>query len=229
MVDLFNTVQVKYNEAIASDQELNDFLVELPTRLKTEIGEELAAIEIAKNEAAQAEEQTTEESVEEANTTTQVTFEVKANTTVNVRGSDSLEADKVGRALEGETFTCSGQFANGWSLIVFEGSNAYIKSEFLDVISTIEETVESEEETEEETSQAVVEEDTSTSAGDRNDGQVHIVETINIRKSANTTSDKLGVAYPGESYEIIMKQADGWTKINYKGQTGYVKSEFVEF
>jgi len=25
-----------------------------------------------------------------------------------------------------------------------------------------------------------------------------------------------------------MKQADGWTKVKYKGETGYVKSEFLE-
>ena len=32
----------------------------------------------------------------------------------------------------------------------------------------------------------------------------------------------------GEKLDLIMKQADGWTKVKYKGQTAFVKSDYVE-
>ena len=32
----------------------------------------------------------------------------------------------------------------------------------------------------------------------------------------------------GYTVEIVSKQSDGWTKINYKGKTAYIKSEFLE-
>ena len=59
-------------------------------------------------------------------------------------------------------------------------------------------------------------------------GKVTIKEAVNVRKSASTSADKLGMAYQGETYELIMEQADGWCKIKFKGETGYVKTEFVE-
>ena len=59
-------------------------------------------------------------------------------------------------------------------------------------------------------------------------GTAAVTDTVNIRKSASTTADKLGVCYPGEELEVVMKQADGWTKVKYNGKTGYVKSEFLE-
>ena len=71
--------------------------------------------------------------------------------------------------------------------------------------------------------------DTSTTAAAEGTGEkVTIKDTVNVRKSASETGDKLGVAYQGEHYELIMKQADGWTKIKFNGQTGFVKSEYIQ-
>ncbi len=55
-----------------------------------------------------------------------------------------------------------------------------------------------------------------------------VTETINVRRSASETSEKLGTCFPGEQVEILMKQADGWTRVSYKGQTGYVKSDVLK-
>ena len=52
--------------------------------------------------------------------------------------------------------------------------------------------------------------------------------TVNIRKSASETSERLGTIYMGEKLDLVMNQADGWCKVKYQGQTAYVKSEFVE-
>ncbi len=55
-----------------------------------------------------------------------------------------------------------------------------------------------------------------------------VKETVKIRKGASTNSDQLATVYAGDKLEVIMKQADGWTKIKYDGNTAYVKSDYVE-
>lgn len=59
-------------------------------------------------------------------------------------------------------------------------------------------------------------------------GKVKVIENVKIRKGASTDSAALATAYVGQELELVMKQADGWTKIKYEGQTAYVKSDFVE-
>ena len=59
-------------------------------------------------------------------------------------------------------------------------------------------------------------------------GKVRVKEAVRVRGSASTDGDVLGSVYEGETFDLIMEQADGWCKISYNGQTGYIKSEFVE-
>jgi len=57
---------------------------------------------------------------------------------------------------------------------------------------------------------------------------LEVIESVKIRKGASTDSESLGTVFGGEILDVIMKQADGWTKIKYKGEIAYVKSEYVE-
>ena len=59
-------------------------------------------------------------------------------------------------------------------------------------------------------------------------GTVTVVESVRVRKSASTEAEVLGTAYEGDELELLMKLADGWTRVRYQGQTAYVKSEYVE-
>ena len=59
-------------------------------------------------------------------------------------------------------------------------------------------------------------------------GTVKVIENVRVRKSASTEAESLGTVYVGDELELLMKQADGWTKIKYQGQNAYVKSEYVE-
>lgn len=235
VTNLSNMVQVKFNEAKESDEKVTQFMAELSTRLKTEVGEELAKLEangsvsnngvsgnsVSGNEPAVSGEAPTEEApVEEAPVTETPKEEtVKATTTVNVRSSDSETADKVGKVLSGETFIRMETKANGWSKIQFEGKEAFVKSEFLEVIDTAAPVTK---ETAPETTSTDVPEVSA------NSDKVTIRTTVNIRKSASETGEKLGVAYMGEQYKLLMKQADGWCKIDYNGKTAYVKTEYVK-
>lgn len=234
-VDLNNRIAVEYNELLESDDELKAFLADLESRIDVSVGEALAKAEAeaaaqeteALQEAAEGSEteSETDAAVQEAAGLQADTVKtVRATDVVNIRSSDSETADKVGKAQIDDEFTLLEEKGNGWSRISFEGKDAYVKSEFLEVVS--QETVSENDEPANEAGQeqSAQTQETAVSVGDT----VTVKESVNIRKSASESGEKLGVVYEGEKLELLMKQADGWTKVRYKGQTAYVKSEFVE-
>jgi len=211
VVDLYNKIDVNYKEAIASDDTLEQFMESLPTTIKTSVGEALAQLE------AQEGTETPETETNVSPTETEVPVEneepplqnqvvnqiVKTTTTVNVRSSDSEEADKIGRAETGTQLTKIEDRVNGWSKVIFDGKEAYIKSDYLEVVTT--------------------ESGSSTSPI----GTVKAATNVNVRSQASQESAKLGTAQGGNSYELLEDQGE-WYKINYNGTVGYVKAEFFE-
>ena len=93
------------------------------------------------------------------------------------------------------------QRVNGWTKVLFEGKEGYIKSEFLQM--------------------------TESAAGAESIGTVTATTNINVRSSASETADRLGVLAGGDSAELVARE-DGWCKIKYQGQIGYVKADYVE-
>lgn len=124
-----------------------------------------------------------------------------ALTTVNVRNSDSEKADRLGKVTGGTRIQVLEQKVNGWSKVLFENKEGYIKSEFL--------------QTEE------------SAAGQQSIGMVVASTNINVRSAASETAQKLGVLSGGSTAELIADEGD-WCKIKYNGSVGYVKSEYVE-
>ena len=106
---------------------------------------------------------------------------------------------------------------NGWSKIDYNGQEAYIKTEYLEIVG----------DTAAATEVDAAAEGTSTESQAATGDKITVKENVNIRETASETGNKLGVAYRGEQFELIEK-ANGWCKINYKGQQAYVKSDFVE-
>ena len=99
------------------------------------------------------------------------------------------------------------QKVNGWSKVLYEGKEAYIKSEYLQVEKASVNTGESAE-------------------GQEAAGKVTANTNINVRASASEKADKLGVLAGGDTAELLAVEGD-WSKISYNGKVGYVKSEFV--
>lgn len=145
-----------------------------------------------------AQAQPQEEEILENKTVNQI---VRATATVNVRSSDSEEADRIGRVAEGTELTRLEERINGWSKIVYEGKEAFIKSDYLEVIST-------------EAEGAVV-------------GSVKASTNVNVRNAASQDAPKIGVAEAGKSYDLLEDLGE-WYKINYNGQNGFAKAEFFE-
>ena len=223
VVDLNNKVVVEYNEYLAADEELNEFVAYLKEKINEEVGEILAKAEqpaeeevpAAQEEAAESadtQEDNAQQPVQESQTSAVQT--VKATDVVNIRTSDSETADKIDKAQAGQEFRLLEQRGNGWSKVEFNGGDAYIKSEYLEVVPDAQVPAAGDE--------------PQTASAQESQGTVSVIENVRVRKSASTESESLGTAYVGDELELLMKQADGWTRVKYKGETAYVKSEYVE-
>lgn len=231
-IDLNNRAAAAYNDMVAEDGELAAFIVDLKEEIEKNVGEALARKE-GSDQTGEESEETSEESAEtaqEPESPSMVVTKVKATDVVNIRTSDSETADKIGKAAVGDEFTLLEEKGNGWSKIEYDGAEAYIKSDYLEPSET-ETALAQENEPEEEESQ---QEEVDTNSNSNNSAPaastetVTVKETVRIRKGASETSEKLATAYKGEKLKVLMKQADGWTRIEYNGQKAYVKSEFVE-
>ena len=128
---------------------------------------------------------------------------VETTDTVNVRSADDENADRLGVVNEGTQLICLEQYANGWSKVEFNGEEGYIKTEFLKELG-------------------------GDDSGKSNAAKATIKETVNVRSTASTSGDKLGLAYAGESYEIVESAKNGWIGISFNGKTGYVKTDYVD-
>lgn len=223
VVDLNNTVNVKFNEAVAEDEQLAAFLDLLPSLLSSAVGDELA-----KNSEDEVEKENTEETdsqEEEIQIVSNVEKKAKTTDVVNIRSSDSETADKVGKAQKGDEFVVLEQKINGWSKIMYNNKECFIKSEYLQIEG---EEATNEETTEQETATTTTETDEEAVANSPSSGKAKAKDTVNIRASASTDAERIAVAYKGEEMTVVNKQADGWTKVKFGSKTGFVKSEYLE-
>lgn len=228
VIDLYNTVQVEYNEVLTENEELSKFLASLPEDLKTAV-----SLALAKKEAENAPE-VEETAVQEEEIT--VVTKVKTTDVVNVRSSDSVEADRIGKTTQGQVLELVEEKVNGWSKVIFEGREGFIKSEFLEPEETMIVAAEDAEESETEADTKTETEEDSTaeeasvdsSSSQEGTGKGRLTDTVNVRKTPSTDGDRLGQLFVGSEIEIIEKMSNGWTKIKYEDGEAYVKSEYVE-
>lgn len=235
VVDLNNKVAAEYNDMISNDTELATLLSDIKSNVEVSVGETLAASassesseETDESEAA-ASEASSEETTE-PETTTVTTRVLKATEVVNVRSSDSTTAEVLGKTAIGDEYTELESLANGWSKIEYNGSTAYVKTEFFEVVSETTEEVTTETETEtteEETTEETTEEETTVNTSTKT-GKMQVTETVRLRKSESTDSEVLTTIYKGSTVNVIEQYANGWAKVEYDSKTGYIKAEFLD-
>lgn len=230
VVDLNNRVTVEYNELLENNEELSEYIAYLREKVSEEVGEILAE---AEQPAGGEEIQTADAGASDETDSTQmpatepiasVIRTVRATDVVNIRTSDSETADKIDKAQIGQEFTLLEQRGNGWSKVKYKDGEAFIKSDYLEVVEEV--VVANNTSTESNTENAG--NTTTQSSSQEVIGTVKVIENVKIRKGASTSSASLGTAYVGDTLDVIMKQADGWTKIKYNGEIAYVKSDYVE-
>lgn len=226
VIDLMNRVQVVFNEAVMQDDNLNNYLAQLKEDLQVEVGEALGEAESRTQEETADAEETSEAPAKGGG-------KVRATDVVNVRASDSEQAERIGKVAVGDVMPLLEEKANGWSKVEYDGKEGYIKSEFLESVDEEAENVgnpdvDGAEEGAAEESSSEASQNSASGSELPATGKIKVAETVNIRKSCSETADKVGTVFPGETLEIVMQQADGWTRVKYNGQTGYVKTEVLK-
>mgnify|MGYP004644265569 FL=1 len=53
------------------------------------------------------------------------------------------------------------------------------------------------------------------------------IKSVKVREEASTSSDVIAGAEKGDTFTKLGEK-DGWTKIDYNGKTGYIKSDYVD-
>ena len=209
VVEFNNKITVEYNELMVDHPEVLQYISELDSQVSIAVGEKLANQVAGETQVAEAgtEEGSTDgqdtqtENGEQQEAEDQGPQYVTTTTTVNVRSSDSEQADKLGKVSGGTKLQVLEQRPNGWTKVDYEGKEGYIKTEFLQLAESAAET--------------------------ETIGTVTANTNINVRASASETADRLGVLSGGDSAELVGTEGD-WSKIKYNGQIGYVKSEYVQ-
>ena len=54
-------------------------------------------------------------------------------------------------------------------------------------------------------------------------------EPVAVRSTDNAEGEQIGSVYQGDRLKVKEVQSNGWTKVEYKGGTAYVKSEFFDY
>lgn len=218
VLDLLHEIDSRYNEALASDEQLKNFMDALPSALDAKVSAEMA--------------QRDSDSGEEGQAAASGPLQAKVKETINVRTSPSTDADKLGKKMGGDTVTVLEDVGDGWSKIDYQGEEGYVKTEYLEIegaASAASEEGESASADAQETQQETQEEPQQTESTESSSasGQVKAKEAVSIRKEPSTDGQKLGSAYKGDTFEFLGEEGE-WSKIKYDGQTAYIKSEFVE-
>lgn len=206
VVELFNKVAVEYNDLLVGDPNLSVFLQELNSTMEVSVGEALAAAE-AGDDGTPAEEGDdssevsvdgeSSESTEETNAETNF---ARTTTSLNVRCSDSENADKIGQISGGVKIEILEKKENGWCKISYEGKDAYVKTEYLSIIEDV-------------TKLTPI-------------GVLEAKDTVNVRMAPTVDSDRIGTTFVGEKLDYFEMVEDGWAKVNYNQSVGFVKAEY---
>ena len=199
-----NRVKAEYDSFQEEHPELANYPEEVLAQINMTVGVKWADMQVA------AEGNVSGNDVVEQNPESSQTEEppedegpkyAKATTTVNVRSSDSEQADKLGKVSGGTRLEVLEQQINGWSKVVYQGKEGFIKSEFLQMEES--------------------------ASGVASIGTVKATTNVNVRASASQSGAKLGTLVGGDTAELIAVEGE-WCKIKFDGQVAYVKAEFVE-
>lgn len=216
-------VQQKYEAAIASDENLKKMIdttiadaystwaqsiAEAATETETEKQTETEkATETEQAAAADQPAADTSADAAQAATPAPTTETVYALDTVNIRAEANESGAVVDKVTAGTALTRTGTTEDGWSKLDYNGTEAYVKSDY---VST-------------EAPQAP-----QTTADIAEGTVITISQSINIRSSMSETADKVGTAFSGEKVTVVMSYAEGWTKVDWNGKTGYIKTELLQ-
>lgn len=221
---LQSEVQTRYDEALAADENLTNMIqTTIPAAIKDWVSQMAAQAATEQTEAAEATEQPETEQpqeTEQQEETVQQTETLATKDRVNVRAAADTESEKLGTLDQGTVVTRTAVDGD-WSVIDYNGTAGYVKNEFL--------TYDLPDTTADSNSDSSADNSDSTNAASIAEGTVIMLQnTTNIRSGMSEDSSKVGTAYAGEKVTVVMSYAEGWTKVKWNGETGYIKTSLLQ-
>lgn len=237
---LQSEIQDRFDAALAADADLTLMIqTTIPGAIKEWVAQVTAENTLAQNDDEQTEEGTEEVSDTEENDDTtyiaeeengddgnddeaEATTEAEQLATtdrVNVRATADTSSEKLATLDRGTVVTRTG-VEGDWSKIEYNGTAGYIKTEYLTY----------------DTSGTSADTDNSAEADNSDEDTISFAEgtvitvknAVNIRSGMSEDASKIGTAYKGEKVTVVMSYAEGWTKVKWNGETGYIKSSLLQ-
>ena len=221
---LQSEVQTRYDEALAADENLTNMIqTTIPAAIKDWVSQMAAQAVTEQTEAAEATEQPETEQPQETEQQEEIIQQTDTLATkdrVNVRAAADVESEKLGTLDQGTVVTRTA-IAGDWSVIDYNGTAGYVKNEFL--------TYDLPDTTADSNSDSSADDSDSTNVASIAEGTVIMLQnTTNIRSGMSEDSSKVGTAYAGEKVTVVMSYAEGWTKVKWNGETGYIKTSLLQ-
>lgn len=232
--ELQTEVQQKYEQAIASDSELNKMANETipnaiaawvqsltqedPAAGQTDEEDKPAEETPEEDQEEKPDEETPDEDKSEE---TDKNSDGKAKTAyamdgINLRkgaGTDHSVVTQIPLGAKIKIYPDTQK--DGWVKAAYDGKKGYVKREY---VTTKKSKVPSGADT-----------DSDQPVKSLPEGaEITLSDSVNVRASMSETAEKVGLAYQGDVVKIIMSYAEGWTKVEWNGQTGYIKTELIK-
>ncbi|MCD8365966.1 MAG: SH3 domain-containing protein [Clostridiales bacterium] len=227
-------VQTQYEQALAEDEDLRSFvegdlanavsawqseyesvLAEKAAEAAAQVEEEAQSDENSDSSSEETSEDSSgetgeDDSEESADTSSDVTeTEDKAwvyvTDTVYIRESADESSEALASAAAGSQVRQLAVTSDGWTKVKSGDIVGYIKSDYIS------------------SSASATSSSGSLSAGT----SIRLTSSVNIRSSMSESSDRVGLAYAGETVTVVMSYSEGWTKVTWNGKTGYVRTDIL--
>ncbi len=192
VMQLCNSIDEEYQELLETDAEIAAYIELMTNEIRDAVGTALVS-------SSSEDEDDTEETDK---TVVAKSCQATTTDTINVRSSDSTAADKLGTIEKGTTIDVIEIRVNGWAQIDYNGQTAYVKTDYLEIISSAE--------------------------NESTNGYVVTTDTVNVRAAASTDAEKLGTVAAGEVLEWVEDVTGGFSKVKYEGTIAYIATEYLE-
>lgn len=206
-------VDARYQQLVAEDEELGKFAQTM-----------LESKQQAEEEDAEVEEPT-DGDVKEL----EEPIETTVNDGIRLREGRSTDTRTLGGIAKDTKVKVYASYSDGWSKIEYNGVIGHCMTEFLTSTEGVPMLSVGSDEPEAETEEAEEAEETTTETSESTavNKQMQFKETVRIRKERSTESERISTGYINDNVKVVENYSDGWSKIEYKGMTGYCKTEFL--
>ncbi|MCC8151140.1 MAG: SH3 domain-containing protein [Lachnospiraceae bacterium] len=126
--------------------------------------------------------------------------------TVYIRQGPGESTEALASATAGSQIRQLAVTSDGWTKVKSGDIVGYIKSEYISSSSSS---------------------SSSSSAGISEGTTITLTASVNIRSSMSESSDRVGLAYSGETVTVVMSYSEGWTKVTWNGKTGYIRTDIL--